>query len=456
MPSFLENLPSSLIYQLFLRPFTPEGTLKGAEKMLPHLKRLGVDLIYLTPVCEADDDMNPRFWSRRMLECGFQNPRNPYRVKDYYQIDPEYGSAQDLKDFIHTAHALGMGVLLDVVYIHCGPSNALRTEHPDFFRPVEQSDWPFPRFDLEKPAVRDYFAENLCYFIREFKADGFRADCGDLIPCDFWQAVIGRVRREKPDVIMLNEGSDPAHLAAGFDIDYGTTYGDPLRWLARGDISAQWLTRHFQEVDERTPAGKLGWRGLENHDFVNDAMDHRLERDIGTPLMDCALALNFTGRGVPYLYCGHEIGDVTRHSILGNRFCAPNLRSQSAHQLVLRPDRGWPSVHGADSGTGRPASWAARAGSGRRALSRPCLSGRRHRLLPPGYAGLRLRGGEHDRLAPIPAPTPDLYRSAAMPRRIRAGKRRASFALWHPDRPMQGELLKTSLSGRPSRSFSQL
>lgn len=79
-------------------------------------------------------------------------------------------------------------------------------------------------------------------------------------------------------------------------------------------------------MDERTPAGKLGWRGLENHDFVNDAMDHRLEKDVGAPLMDCALALNFTGRGVPYLYCGHEIGDVTRHSILGNRFCAPNLR----------------------------------------------------------------------------------------------------------------------------------
>ncbi len=84
------------------------------------------------------------------------------------------------------------------------------------------------------------------------------------------------------------------------------------------DGCGEWLTRHFQEVDERTPAGKLGWRGLKNHDFVNDAMDHRLEKDVGAPLMDCALALNFTGRGVPYLYCGHEIGDVTRHSILGN------------------------------------------------------------------------------------------------------------------------------------------
>lgn len=143
MPSFLENLSPSLIYQLFLRPFTPEGTLKGAEKMLPHLKRLGVDLIYLTPVCEADDDMNPRFWSRRMLECGFQNPRNPYRVKDYYKIDPEYGSAQDLKDFIHAAHALGMGVLLDVVYIHCGPGNALRMEHPDFLSPWSRAIGPF-------------------------------------------------------------------------------------------------------------------------------------------------------------------------------------------------------------------------------------------------------------------------------------------------------------------------
>lgn len=326
MQPYMRKLAASVIYQLFLRPFTPEGMLKGAEKMLPHLRRLGVDLVYLTPVNEADDDMDPRFWSRRMIECGFNNPKNPYRVKDYYRVDPEYGTEQDLKDFIRAAHALGMGVLLDVVYIHCGPGNALRTKRPDFFKPVDQSEWPFPRFDLENPAVRDYFADNLLYFIREFDADGFRADCGDLIPCDFWREVIGHVRRAKPDVIMLNEGSDPAHLAAGLDIDYGTTYCDPLRWLARGDITAKWLTDHFREVDARTPPDKLGWRGLENHDFVNDAMEHRLERDIGAPLMECALALNFTGRGVPYLYCGHEFGDTTRHSILGNRFCAPNLR----------------------------------------------------------------------------------------------------------------------------------
>jgi len=326
MQPYMEKLASSLIYQLFLRAFTPEGTLKGAEKMLPHLKDLGVDLIYLTPVTEADDDMDPRFWSRRTLECGFENPRNPYRVKDYYRIDPEYGTAQDLKDFVRAAHALGMGVLLDVVYIHCGPGNALRTEHPEFFITVEQSDWPFPRFDLANPAVRAYFADNLVYYLREFAVDGFRADCGDLIPCDFWQEVIGRVREEKPDAILLNEGSDPAHLAAGFDIDYGTTYCAPLRWLAKGDITAKWLAQHFREVDERTPPDKLGWRGLENHDFVNDAMDNRLEKEIGAPLMECALALNFTGRGVPYLYCGHEIGDTTRHSILANRFCAPNLR----------------------------------------------------------------------------------------------------------------------------------
>ena len=61
MQPYLRKLATSVIYQLFLRPFTPEGTLKGAEKMLPHLRRLGVDLIYLTPVNEADDDMDPRF-----------------------------------------------------------------------------------------------------------------------------------------------------------------------------------------------------------------------------------------------------------------------------------------------------------------------------------------------------------------------------------------------------------
>ena len=111
-PEFFAN---SVVYQLFLRPFTTEGTLKGAEKMLPHLAELGVDIVYLTPVVEADDDGNQDFWSPRQKACGLGNPKNPYRMKDYFQIDPEYGTDEDLEKFVKAAHELGLRVLLDLV-----------------------------------------------------------------------------------------------------------------------------------------------------------------------------------------------------------------------------------------------------------------------------------------------------------------------------------------------------
>ena len=93
-PDFAEK---GVIYQLFLRAFTLDGTLKAAEKMLPHLAGLGIDIVYLTPIVEADDDINLEFWSPRQKASGLGNPKNPYRMKDYFKIDPEYGNDADLK-----------------------------------------------------------------------------------------------------------------------------------------------------------------------------------------------------------------------------------------------------------------------------------------------------------------------------------------------------------------------
>ena len=100
----------SVSYQLVVRNFSEEGTLKGAEKGLKRLKDLGVGVIYLIPVCESDTDMDRKGWSPKQIRAGFNDPRNPYRISDYLHVDPEYGTDQDLKDFINTAHKLGMSV----------------------------------------------------------------------------------------------------------------------------------------------------------------------------------------------------------------------------------------------------------------------------------------------------------------------------------------------------------
>ena len=116
-----EYLKRATVYQMVLRNFTRDGTFKAAEAMLPHVRSAGVDVVYLTPFVEMDTDMDEAGWSPSQKRSGFNSPKNPYRVMDFNKVDPEYGTFDDWTAFQKKAHALGMKVFLDLVYVHCGP-----------------------------------------------------------------------------------------------------------------------------------------------------------------------------------------------------------------------------------------------------------------------------------------------------------------------------------------------
>ncbi|MBQ9132624.1 MAG: hypothetical protein IJX62_09180, partial [Clostridia bacterium] len=101
------DISEKVIYEILLRTFTEEGTLKAATARLPHVAALGVDIVYLTPFCEMDADEDRSAWSQRQIASGMDNAKNPYRICDYFKIDSEYGTEQDLKEFMETAHKLG-------------------------------------------------------------------------------------------------------------------------------------------------------------------------------------------------------------------------------------------------------------------------------------------------------------------------------------------------------------
>ena len=87
-----EWLGRGVMYQVWLRGFTPEGTLRAASARLPEVAELGATIIYLSPVNLSDPDMRQEFWSKRQKASGTNIPRNPYRISDYDRIDPEYGA----------------------------------------------------------------------------------------------------------------------------------------------------------------------------------------------------------------------------------------------------------------------------------------------------------------------------------------------------------------------------
>lgn len=335
-PEFIKQL---VIYQMFLRPFTPQGTIAAASKMLPHISNIGADIVYLCPIAAADDDNRTEFWSERQKRSALNNPKNPYRMKDYFAIDEEYGTDSDLRAFVKKAHSLGLKVILDLVYLHCGPTAVFIEEHPDFVHLDEKGNvvsgpWHFPLLNFESAGLRNYLWDNMEYFVREFDVDGYRCDVGDKCPLDFWEAGRERIQALKPDIIMLNEGVNPEHLLKAFDINYDFRWSEILLSIMKNNAPASELSDYWHTMSERLPLGGRCLRALENHDIANDSYEDRIEAVIGPKAVEAALVINFSMDGIPFLYNGCEIADTNKHSILGNRYFGKNLTINWANALT--------------------------------------------------------------------------------------------------------------------------
>ncbi|HEU4405372.1 MAG TPA: malto-oligosyltrehalose trehalohydrolase [Polyangiaceae bacterium] len=168
-----------VLYEMHVGTFTPEGTLAAARAQLPALAELGVTVLELLPLA----DFSGRFgWGYDGV-----NLWAPTRL---------YGEPDDLRRFVDEAHALGLGVLLDVVYNHFGPDgNYVRQFADEYFTDKYKTEWGEP-INFEGPrAVREFFVENAAYWVDEFHFDGLRLDATQCI-FDRWEDhVISAVQR---------------------------------------------------------------------------------------------------------------------------------------------------------------------------------------------------------------------------------------------------------------------
>jgi malto-oligosyltrehalose trehalohydrolase len=152
----------AVVYELHVGTFTEQGTFRAAVERLPYLADIGFTAIELMPIAHFPGE---RGW-------GYDG------VFPYAPFSP-YGTADDLKSFVDTAHGLGLMVFLDVVYNHFGPKgNFLSKYASGFFREDNPTPWG-PRIDFAKGPVRRFFIENALYWTEEFYLDGLRLDAVD-------------------------------------------------------------------------------------------------------------------------------------------------------------------------------------------------------------------------------------------------------------------------------------
>lgn len=162
-------LKDYIIYELHIGTFTPQGTLDAAIDRLPYLKKLGITVVELMPV------------------AAFPGMRNwGYDGVSLYAVQASYGGPEALRRFVDAAHALGLGVMLDVVYNHLGnEGNYLRMFGP-YFTSRHTTPWG-EAINYDQPGchgVRRYFVENALYWIREYHLDGLRLDAVQTIKDD--------------------------------------------------------------------------------------------------------------------------------------------------------------------------------------------------------------------------------------------------------------------------------
>ena len=308
------------VYQIALRSFRAEGTLKAAEEMLPYVKSCGFDTVYLCPMFEADADPDLSTWSPRQRDSFCNNPKNPYKIADYNRVDIEYGSNGDLRRFIQTAHGEGLKVLLDLVYLHCGRNAVFAKEHPDW---LEQEDgapkvgerWPFARINYQNEGVREYLWENMVSFVRDYGADGFRCDVGDSVPLDFWAEGKKRIRAVNPQAILLNEGRNPAYVEEVFDLNYFVGLAAVRDELRKCEEPAAVLKRWWPTAQK----GKT-IHYYENHDLASDSKLHRWDSKVPEEFTRLYLVMMYTLPGVPMLFNGNEFADTAEQCMFSNRF----------------------------------------------------------------------------------------------------------------------------------------
>ena len=322
-----------VLYELHVGTFTPEGTYDAAARHLPSLKDLGITAIELMPVNEFN---GPFGWG--------------YDGVNLFAPTRLYGTPDDLRRFIDRAHALGLGVILDVVYNHFGPSgNYLTRFSPHYLSARYSNEWgDAVNFDGEHSApVREFFASNAAYWIREFHFDGLRIDATQCLydagPTHI-VAEIAQVARAAaaPRGIYLTGENEPQHArlvrpverggggldalwnddfhhsatvaaTGACDAYYSETRGTPQEFVSAAKYGFLYQGQYYAWQKKRRGAPALDLPGhafvqfLQNHDQVaNSARGQRLHELTSPGRLRALTALLLLLPATPLLFQGQE------------------------------------------------------------------------------------------------------------------------------------------------------
>jgi maltooligosyltrehalose trehalohydrolase len=333
------KLEGQVIYELHLGTFTKHGTWASAAEKLEYVRDTGITLIELMPVAEFPGRFG---WGYDGVQ-----PYAPASI---------YGTPHDMQSFVDRAHAVGIGVILDVVYNHVGPDGNYLTKYsPFYFSEKHRTDWgPAINFDGEQSGpVREYFRENAAYWIREFHLDGLRLDATQDIHDDSEPHIIAEISQaarraaECRSIVVVGE-NEPQNTRlirpadeGGFGLDalwnddyhhtamvaltgkteayYSDYRGTPQEFVSAVKYGFLFQGQWYRWQEQRRGTSTLGLpqpsmvNFIQNHDQIaNSARGQRVHELTSPGSFKAVTALTLLGPGTPMLFQGEEFASSSR------------------------------------------------------------------------------------------------------------------------------------------------
>lgn len=333
-------LPGSVLYEVNIATFTSEGTFDAAIERLGHLVSLGVDIVELMPVAAFP---GAHGWG--------------YDGAHLFAVHDAYGGPDGLQRFVDSCHARGLGVVLDVVYNHLGPSGNYLDRFGPYFSDKHQTPWGagINLDDEGSDEVRRFLRDNTHMWLRDYHIDGLRLDAVHALADDRAMHLLEELAREvdvlahhvhrplflvaesdlnDPNLITAREGGgyglhgqwdDDVHHTLhamltgerqGYYCDFGTLAGFAKVWSGAFLHDGTWSTfrgrRHGRPVDTHAIPGSRFVASLQNHDQVgNRALGDRLSATLSPGRLAAGAALLMTSPFTPMLFMGEEWGAST-------------------------------------------------------------------------------------------------------------------------------------------------
>ena len=235
-----------------------------------------------------------------------------YAVSDFTKINPEFGTIEDFRNLVKTAHANGMFVILDWVPNHTGWDHVWIKNNPDYYTKDKKGNITHPKdtdwtdvadLDYDNKAMRKEMIADMQYWLKDEGIDGFRCDVAGSVPTDFWEEAIPQLRKTK-DIFMLAEAWEPELFKKDlFDMGYAWDGHHLMNHIAQGKKKASDYYKYLDERNAKYEADDILMNFITNHD--ENSWNGTIKERMGDAA-PALLALQYMTTGMPLIYSGME------------------------------------------------------------------------------------------------------------------------------------------------------